>query len=48
MALMLGVDIAESFLVEHWFDPQHHIDDRPEQQGHHIAVVIPKLCIDLA
>src|SRR5205807_9033369 len=22
MALMLGVDIAESFLVEHWFDPQ--------------------------
>src|SRR5437762_13070626 len=28
MALMLGVDIAESFLVEHWFDPQHRSEER--------------------
>src|SRR5216117_1650705 len=40
MADVLGVVIAKSFLVAHRFDPQHHIDDRAEQQGHDITVVI--------
>jgi hypothetical protein len=40
MADMFGVAITTSFLVEHRFDPQHHIEDRPEQHGHHIVVVI--------
>ena len=40
MTAMFGVAIAASFLVEHRFDPQHHIEDRPEQQGHHIVVVV--------
>src|SRR5438874_11115654 len=40
MADVLGVLIAESFLVAHRFDPQTHLADRPEQQGHDITVVI--------
>ena len=37
---MFRVAIAASFLVEHRFDPQHNIEDWPEQQRHHIVVVI--------
>jgi hypothetical protein len=40
MTFMGGVDIAESLLVEHGLDPQHHVEVRPEQQGHDVAVVI--------
>jgi len=40
MADMLEVDITASYLVEHRFDPQHDIHDRPEQQRYPIAVVI--------
>ena len=40
MADVFAVDIAARFLIEHRFDPQHDIDDRPEQHGHDIAVVI--------
>jgi len=40
MTDMFRVAIAASFLVAHRFDPQHHIEDRPQQQGHHIVVVI--------
>jgi hypothetical protein len=40
MADMLGIDIAARFFVEHRLDPQHNIEDRPEQQGHHIPVII--------
>src|SRR5207248_8505216 len=31
MARMLGVDIAESFLVEHWFDPQHRSEEHTSE-----------------
>ena len=34
MTDMFRIDIAASFLIEHRFDPQHDIEDRPEQQGH--------------